>query len=160
LEIFDGHFPARGALLLAIQSQLFSERKLAELKWSRTVNTSGQQGHNIACDLHMEHINRRLKRMMANAGANKLQKPIARMAKSLGVVSHICSNFASESGATVSKAHHTYPSFSKDLETVTKVLRSEDIFSEEKCLLSSFNRSPILTSLNWKNIEEWVKKKR
>ena len=61
----------------------------------------------------------------------------------MGIVSNICSNFASESGATVSKVHHTYPSFSKDLETLTKVLRSEGIFSEEKRLLSSFNRSLI-----------------
>jgi len=40
------------------------------LPWGRTVNTVGRPGHNIACDLHMEHLNRRLKSMMENLGSN------------------------------------------------------------------------------------------
>ena len=49
--------------------------KVAELKWSRTVNTIGQKGPNISCNLHMEHLNRRLKLMMSNLGSyiSKLQ---------------------------------------------------------------------------------------
>jgi len=70
----ERHFNyAKEGLTLTIQSQILSERKIEELKWSRTVNTSGQEGHNIACDLYMEHLNRRIKMMMADIGSNKLQ---------------------------------------------------------------------------------------
>ena len=81
---------------------------------------------------------------MANVGSNKLQKPFLRMAKSLGVVSHICSNFASESGVSVSKPYHTYPSFIKDLNTILKELWSEGIFSvEDKRKLATFTRQQV-----------------
>ena len=39
----------------------FSERKKAQLLWSRCINTRGYPGTNIPCDLYMEHLNRRLK---------------------------------------------------------------------------------------------------
>ena len=157
----EGHYNyAKEGLTLSIQSQLLSERKVTELKWSRTINTTGQEGHNIACDLHMEHLNCRLKRMMANVGSNKLQQPFLRIAKSLGVVSKICSNFISKSDISVSKPHHTYPSFNKDLDAILKELRSEGIFSvEDKRKLNTFKRQPILQSVKWKNVEEWAKKK-
>ena len=52
------------------QTMLLSPRKVSELKWSRTVNTSGTKGKNILVDLHMEHLNRRLKIMLRNLGSN------------------------------------------------------------------------------------------
>ena len=48
------------AFNLLLQSNILSPRKLAELKWSRTINTHGKPGHNVPCDLHMEHLNRGL----------------------------------------------------------------------------------------------------
>ena len=157
----QGHYNyAKEGLLLTMQSQLLSKRKVAELKWSRIINVSVQRGHNIPCDLHMEHLNRRLKRMMTNVGANKSQKPFTRLAKSLGVVSHICSNFATESGVSECRPHHTYPSFTKDLETITQKLRSQGIFCVDNNRgLSFFNRQPILKSVKWKNVGQWTKNK-
>ena len=35
-----------------------SPRQSQQLLWSRSVNMHGQQGRNVACDLHMEHLNR------------------------------------------------------------------------------------------------------
>ena len=150
---------AKEEITLGIQSQLLSERKVTELKCSRTINATGQKGHNIACDLHMEHLNCQLKRMMANVGSNKLQQPFLCIAKYFGIVSQICSNFISKSDITVSKPHHTYPSFNKDLDAILKELRSEGIFSvEDKRKLTTFKRQPILQSVKWKNVEEWAKK--
>ena len=40
-----------------------SERQKAQLLWGRCVNTKGLPGCNVPCDLHMEHLNRRLKRL-------------------------------------------------------------------------------------------------
>lgn len=49
----EGHYNyAKEGLTLTIQLQVLPERKVAELKWSRTVNVSGCSGHNIACDQH------------------------------------------------------------------------------------------------------------
>ena len=48
----------------------FSERKKVQLLWSRCVNTRGIPGANIPCDLHMEHLNRRLKTMIRGMGSN------------------------------------------------------------------------------------------
>jgi L1 cell adhesion molecule like protein len=47
------------ALTLLSQYHLTLPPSLAEqLKWSRFVNVHGIAGHNISCDLHMEHLNR------------------------------------------------------------------------------------------------------
>ena len=157
----EGHYNyAKEGLTLTIQSQVLPERKVAELKWSRTVNVSGRSGHNIACDLHMEHLNRRLKKAMANVGSNKLLKPFKRVAKSLGVVNSVCQKFASESNLSVNKAHHSYPSFSKDFESIMKDLRAADIFSViPQRTLMSFTTQPLLKNLNWSNITQWTKDK-
>ena len=47
--------------LLLQHTHIFSERKRMQLMWSRFVSTKGLTGYNIPCDLHMEHLNRRIK---------------------------------------------------------------------------------------------------
>ena len=37
-----------------------SPRQAHQVVWSRFVNVHGLPGHNIPCDLHMEHLNRLL----------------------------------------------------------------------------------------------------
>jgi len=54
------NYANEGFLLLA----QMSPREVCDLKWNRTVNTSGLVGKNIPVDLHMEHLNRRLKIMI------------------------------------------------------------------------------------------------
>ena len=50
------------ALTLLSQYHLVLAPHLAEqLKWSRFINIQGFSGHNISCDLHMEHLNRLIK---------------------------------------------------------------------------------------------------
>ena len=70
------HNYAKEAFKLILQSKVLSPRKLSELKWSRTINTHGKAGHNVPCDLHMEHLNRRLKRCIRSAGSNIYPKAI------------------------------------------------------------------------------------
>ena len=69
---------------------LFTERQAQQLKWSRTINTSGKPGKNVPCDLHMEHLNRRLKGMMHNVHSKNPENAIDRIAKSIGTVDHVC----------------------------------------------------------------------
>ena len=47
-----------------------SERKAAQMRDSRFINTKGREGCDMACDLFMEHLNRRLKGMIRQMGAS------------------------------------------------------------------------------------------
>ena len=78
------NYAKEGFLLLA-QSLLLSSRKRAELKWCRTINTHGHADKNIPVDLHMEHLNRRLKDMMRNLGSNITTESVQHILKALGL---------------------------------------------------------------------------
>ena len=52
------------------QSAVLSPRQSAELKSPRTANTHGRAKNNIPADLHMEHLNHRLKGMMRGLKSN------------------------------------------------------------------------------------------
>ena len=58
----------------------FSERKCTQLMWSRFVNTKALTGLNIPSDLHIEHINRRIKSVLCHLGSNINPVSIARAA--------------------------------------------------------------------------------
>ena len=47
--------------LLAQQKFILSPCLSHQLVWSQFVNINGKEGHNIPCNLHMEHLNRVLK---------------------------------------------------------------------------------------------------
>ena len=60
------------ALTLLSQYFILLPPNFAEqLKWSHRVNSHGLPGHNISCDLCMEHINRLVKIVIKGLGANK-----------------------------------------------------------------------------------------
>ena len=66
---------AAEAFTLLSQYQITLPENLAEqLKWSRYINIHGLPGHNISCDLHMEHINRLVKEAIDGLGANKSKR--------------------------------------------------------------------------------------
>ena len=58
------------AVNLVLQAKTFSERKAGQLLWSRCINTQGQIGHNLPCNLHQEYLNRHLKGTLCSLGAN------------------------------------------------------------------------------------------
>jgi len=112
------HNYTKKALEIVIQSKILSPRKFTELKWSRTINTHGRADYNVPCDLYMEHLNRRLKRCIRSAGSNVYPKRIERVAKSLGPINHVCTQFEKELALT---ENNTYTSFIKDLNAITKL---------------------------------------
>ena len=124
-KLENHHNYAKEAFNLTLQSLLLSTHKLCELKWSRTINTHGKPGHNVPCDLHMEHLNKQLKGCIRSAGSNIYPSAIQRVAKSLGPVSHVCSQFEKELSISVNKEYHTYPSFKKDLDAIVRLLKNE-----------------------------------
>lgn len=163
LPVFQqsGHYNyAKEAFMLLAQTHMLSERKVMELKWSRTVNTTGRTGCNIPCDLHMEHLNHRLKSMLGNIAPNANSQAIEKVAKSLGVVNDVCKNFEKEVDARVNKPFTSYSSFSKDLKKMSDLLQQDEVFSiHEGRTLSNYNNQLFLASLKWTNISSWVKSK-
>ena len=62
---------AYASVNLVVQaSSLLSERSAHQLKWCWFVNTKGTLGHNISCDLAMEHWNCAFKQYVHTAGGN------------------------------------------------------------------------------------------
>ena len=106
---------------------LLSEREDAQLVWSRVINTRGKGGHNMPCDLHMVHLNRRLKTILHHKGSNVQAQSIVRAAKSIGVVHKICKIFEEEFGNR--SDNHPYPSFKKDFDLIYGVLKEVNVFT-------------------------------
>ena len=70
---------AKEAVNLLVQYyHVLTERQKTQLLWSHCVNTKGLPGKNIPCDLHMEHLNRRLKIILRNLGANITPKAVVK----------------------------------------------------------------------------------
>lgn len=106
----------------------FSERQKAQLLWSRCVNTRGYAGANIPCDLHMEHLNRRLKTIIRGMGSNISPSRIQKASRSLAAVQRVCDTFERETVKSMHSDHHPYPSFGKDFRTVLSILEDENVF--------------------------------
>ena len=82
------------ALTLLSHYYLILPPRLAEqLKWSRFVNTHGLPGHNISCDLHMEHLNREAKTAIQGLGAKKFKKTILHTGKAIGILTNKLAKF-------------------------------------------------------------------
>ena len=92
-----------------------SERQKEQLMWSRCINTRGVPGANIPCDLHMEHLNRRLKTVIRNMGANKSSSSIKR---AIGAVHHVCAEFEAQTANQIHSDHHPIPSFGDGFSTI------------------------------------------
>ena len=120
------------AIILLIHYHcVLSDRQAAQLKWGRFVNTSGRTGCNISCDLHLEHLKRRLKDMIRNLHSNVMDSAINRAAKSIGVVNQICSLFDQQNDVQPESDHHTQPGSQKDFNIVLKVLEDQRVFSKD-----------------------------
>ena len=113
---------------------VFSERQKSQLLWSRCVNTRGYAGCNIPCDLHMEHLNRRLKTVIRSMGANVSPSRVERAGRAIHQVQKLCEVFERQTARRLtSDTHsdtHPYPSFGKDFSAVFKCLLDEQVFKK------------------------------
>ena len=115
------------ALTLLSQYYILLPPNLAEqLKWSRFINIHGCPGHNISCDLHMEHINKVVKVAIEGLGANKSEKSIKRVAKAIGVLSETTESFDSEVGLVAPSGKHSDKAVLMDLNIIIQQLQECD----------------------------------
>lgn len=151
---------AMEALNLLAQYHIVLPPRLAEgLKWSRFVNTRGLPGHNISCDLHMEHMNKVIKATIEGLGANKAQTSIIRCGKMVGILESTLEKFDEESGVNRPHGTHMTKAFDKDFNKILKQL----------CEIKSFRYIPgrkhksfthiqesLIQSVNPTKLDEWI----
>ena len=158
-------------ILLAQYHCLLSERKAAQLKWCRFVNTSGRAGNNVPCDLHLEHLNRRLKGLITNLCSNAAKRTendehsmypnnsVNRAARSIGVLHEICNTSENQTGVGLTSGNHNRLSLVKDVEMVVKVLEDEKIFDtirggrKHHCFK---NLNTVLQQCPSKQLKKWI----
>jgi len=72
---------------------VLSERQQSQFFWSRCVNTRGGKGKNITCDLYMEHLNKRLKKILRGMGSSISPKRIEGAGQSIQAFQRVCETF-------------------------------------------------------------------
>lgn len=118
----------------------------AMLKWCRFVNVSGLPGHNISCDLHMEHLNRIAKTAMEGLGANKSEAAIVRIGKSMNCLTSAMKQYDFLHGIAEESGSHTRKSYMKDLHKVVKELADAKVLERcNKCYFPKFSNNIIRT---------------
>ena len=148
------------ALNLLLQvNHILSPREAAQVKWCRSVNTSGRQGHNIPMDLHLEHFNRRLKGILQNMRSNTTKASVSMAAETVDVVNHICHDFEEHtSDCKGSSDKHESPSFQKDHKMILSILEEQQVFFTKKGRQhASFKfTSGLLQQPNYPQLVKWI----
>jgi len=106
---------------------IFPSRLAAQLKWSRTVNVHCRPGMNVACDLHMEHLNKDTKSYMGGLGANICDQSVTRIGRALKPMITAMENFDRKHQVPSESGNHTRRSSEKDLHKII-----EQIFVKSK----------------------------
>ena len=91
-------------------------------------------GHNIPCDLHMEHLNRVCKQAIQGIGAKKRKESVVRIGKTLGQLAEVTTNF-DKSVLKPSNdhvlGHHKCAAATKDqIMVINKLLNHAWLFTE------------------------------
>ena len=139
-----------------------SPRQKHQLLWSWFVNVRGLPGHNIAADLHMEHLNHVCKQAVRGIGANKTKESITRIGKAIGPLAEVTSNFDRDVLTLSNNGHHKVASAKKDNSTViNELLNHARMFEEtENRHLYYFKnfckKGSLFMKVSKKQITKWI----
>ncbi len=101
---------------------VLSPRMAMQLTWNRTVNTPGNLGKNIPCDLHMKYLNREATNCVAALGTNISDAAVIRIGKSNGVIIPLLKWFDRINGLKEPSSRHSKQSTEKAMSVVLKRL--------------------------------------
>ena len=128
-----------------------------QLKWCRFINVHGLPHCNISCDLQMEHMNRTVKSAIEGLGANKSEKAIVRVGRSVGTLTKMLDNYDSEAGVASVSGKHSITTMEKDVREIVTLLSSTNIFSTSHSYKSfSKIKSNLIRKLDEKNVRGWI----
>uniref|UniRef100_A0A1X7TRY5 DUF6589 domain-containing protein n=2 Tax=Amphimedon queenslandica TaxID=400682 RepID=A0A1X7TRY5_AMPQE len=156
-----GHrnYAKEAAILLIQYHYMSSERVATQLMLSRFVNTKGRTGCNIPCDLHLEHLNRRLKGIISRMESNVKPQTILRAAKVIGIVEDICNSFNAEMSRKEESGKHNKPSYLKDLKLIMDTLKQSKVLQRvpHREITKSVSVSKLLlATVDANAIQEWI----
>ena len=169
-KIFMLHFRCSGRIkyawqALRLQFQLVSlPPSLAlQLKWERFVNTHGGLGTNIPCDLFNEHL-KLFKEIIHSMGSNLTETSIKRAVRSVTTLQHVQEKFDIETNVPMITTAHSTRADEEDVHRVASVLQPKK-YCYILLVENSYNNyhkfsSNSLNSLNWKQIQTWITKKK
>ena len=156
------HNYCKEAINFLLQYHFLLSRRLAEqLKWSRCINTRGVIGGNIPSDLHLEHLNRRLKNIISNLCSNVSPTTINRNSRSIGLVHNICNTFEEQNNVAKQSGRHTRPSFAKECKMISDELKSQRVFEqiENGCPSPLKNIKNLIQECPTAALEKWIPSK-
>jgi L1 cell adhesion molecule like protein len=117
------------ALRLLYQHEYqFTPRQATQLLYSRFINTHGCLGHNVAADLHTEHLNAVAKGCIKGLGANKTEVAIQRSAKALGTILPVLEQFDTQNNVPSISGAHKRASTEKDQAIIVSELQKAMVF--------------------------------
>lgn len=133
-------------------------RQAEQLKWSRFVNTHGVPGRNIPMDFHQEHLNRLCKTTIHSLGPNRKDEAVIRCGKALGTVHNVLNQFDKDNAVAVPSGAHSHPSYQKELCTLIKGIKQNNILVEIPGRMHSSFPKPrsILHAQPYQNIKTYV----
>ena len=136
-KLFQLYFRASGHTKYAFESvqlvadvkSLQSEQTAHRILWSRFVNTKGGLGHNISCDLHMEHLNCAFKTHLGTAGGNVTEKTLLRTGKALSTLQAVSDAFDGTCSIGIRSSAHSHKSANDDEDIMIKALLEHKVYS-------------------------------
>ena len=90
----------------------------------------GLPDHNIAADLHMEHLNAIAKGCVKALGANKTEAAIQRATKALGKIVPVLNQFDTENSLSIQSGTHKRASTEKDIVILFTELLNFEVFDK------------------------------
>lgn len=93
-----------------------------QLKWNRTINVHGRAGKNVACDLHMEHLNREAKNSLLGLGSNITDNAVTRVGKCVGHTVEIVKKFDQANNIKEPSGRRSRRSCRRDMKILLKQL--------------------------------------
>ena len=115
---------------LLISLQILPERIQKQMIWSRVVNPNGKVAGNVACDLHMEHLNRTAKDALGQH-SHLNPKSVSRIGKCISLFRNAQKQFDSVTDVKQSSGKHVRASTATDLEKIVKQLVKSEIFQKK-----------------------------
>ena len=136
-----------------------SPRQAHQLIWSRFVNTTGLAGRNIACDLHMEHLNHLCKEAVRGLGANQTPTAITRVGKCIGVLRPFLENYDETTSIPAQSGRHSVPSSQKDRDMIVTELLQKKVVDEIPGRTHYYFpnvKSSLLSRTDYKDLSKWI----
>ena len=146
-----------------MMDEVSSSSIATQIKWSRFVNTHGKEGFNIPADLHMEHLNRHLKRLITGLGANCSSAAIVNISKCIHRLLGFTSSLDKALNLQPEQTHHSQRSSEADEKLImTELVTKTHVFdySPGRQHRACHVTSSVLQSLNADAYIGWLHKQK